>query len=321
VAKVIPLHKKGATTEISNYRPISNLCTLSKVFEKLILGRLWDIADKEKVDLTGATQHGFKPNRSTTTAALTIQSVISRAIDNDNFAAIASLDLSAAFDVVDRGLLFERLHTMGIPEDVRALLKEWLKDRMSYVEVRGSSSYMRKSDSGTVQGSVLGPILFSLFIRPIYDLEEITTYADDNYVIKEDSNLEITLNKLKESVTIVARWLKSSGLKVNDSKTEVCVFHRKEKIIIDIVLDGHLIKSTETIKILGMTFDCNLNWDIQINNSVKNANKSLFALRVIKNYFTPNEMKDLLTSLYFSLLFYGSEVWHLPDLNFLQKKK
>ena len=79
------------------------------------------------------------------------------------------------------------------------------------MEVRGSSSYMRKSDSGTVQGSVLGPILFSLFIRPIYDLEEITTYADDNYVIKEDSNLEITLNKLKESVTFVARWLKFSG--------------------------------------------------------------------------------------------------------------
>ena len=129
------------------------------------------------------------------------------------------------------------------------------------------------------------------------------------------------LNKLRESVTIVARWLKFSGLKVNDSKTEVCVFHRKEKIIVDIDLDGHLIKSTETIKILGMTFDCHLNWDIQINNSVKNANKSLFALRVIKIFFTPNEMKDLLTSLYFSLLFYGSEVWHLPDLNFLQKKK
>jgi hypothetical protein len=70
-----------------------------------------------------------------------------------------------------------------------------------------------------------------------------------------------------------------------------------------------------------MTFDCHLNWDIQINNSVKNANKSLFALKVIKKIFTPNEMKDLLTSLYFSLLFYGSEVWHLPDLSFLQKKK
>ena len=70
-----------------------------------------------------------------------------------------------------------------------------------------------------------------------------------------------------------------------------------------------------------MLFDSQLNWDEQINNSIKNANRSLFALKVIKNYFNKNEITDLLTSLYFSQLYYGSEVWHLPDLSFLQKKK
>ena len=115
-------------------------------------------------------------------------------------------------------------------------------------------------------------------------------------------------------MTNVAKWLKMSGLKVNELKTEVCIFHRKEKIEVEIDLDGYLIKSKETISILGMTFDCHLDWNVQINNAVKNSNKSLFALKLIRNYFTLNEMKDLLTSLYFSLLFYGSEVWHLPNL-------
>jgi hypothetical protein len=242
-------------------------------------------------------------------------------MDEDKFAGIASLDLSAAFDVVDRQLLFKRLETIGMPEDVTTLLKDWLQDRMSYVEVRGSSSYMRNSDSGTVQGSVLGPILFSIFIRPIYDLEELTTYADDNYVMKESSDLKEVVVSLKNSVTNVASWLKSSGLKVNDSKTELCIFHRKTRVQIEIELGGCMIQSKENISILGMTFDCQLRWDEQINNSIKNANRSLFALKVIKNHFNKNELTDLLTSLYFSKLFYGSEVWHLPELNFIQKKK
>jgi hypothetical protein len=164
VAKVIPLHKKGDNEHISNYRPISNLCPLSKIFEKLVLRRLWNIADKHRVNLTGETQHGFKPNRSTITAALTIQSIISRALNDDKYVVAASLDLSAAFDVVDRCLLFKRIKVMGIPKDVTDLLRDWLSNRQSYVEIGGNSSYMKESNSGTVQGSVLGPVLFSIFI-------------------------------------------------------------------------------------------------------------------------------------------------------------
>jgi hypothetical protein len=194
IAKILPLHKKGPSTKILNYRPISNLCALSKVFEKLVLRRLWEVSNEAGVDLTGDTQHGFKPNRSIISTALTIRSMISRALDEDRYAAIASLDLSAAFDVVDRDLLFVRLELMGISNDVVQLLKDWLHERIGYVEVNGNSSYMKNSDCGTVQGSVLGPILFSLFIRPVYDLEELTTYADHNYVMRDNVNLETVIN-------------------------------------------------------------------------------------------------------------------------------
>ena len=98
--------KKGSPQNIENYRPISNLCSTSKNFEKLILLKLQKLEIKHKIDLTGKPQHGFKQKRSTATASLTLQSLIARALDGDNYALMASLDLSSAFDVVNVFILF-----------------------------------------------------------------------------------------------------------------------------------------------------------------------------------------------------------------------
>jgi hypothetical protein len=233
----------------------------------------------------------------------------------------ASLDLSAAFDVVDRPLLFKRIEVMSIPKDVTDLLKDWLSNRQSYVEIGGNSSYMKESNSGTVQGSVLGPVLFSLFIRPIYDIEDLTTYADDNYVIKESGSLSNTLQQVETSVQNVANWLKNSGLKVNEAKTEMCVFHRNKNERVEIELCGHKIKNKTNINILGILFDSQLNWTDHVNIAVAEANQRLFALKIIKPYFTKTELMTLLTSLFFSSLYYGSEVWHLPSLSADLKRK
>ena len=139
VAKVLPLHKKGDREEVNNYRPISNLCSTSKIFEKLILRRLEEIGKENNIDLTGKEQHGFKKNRSTVTASLTLQSLIARILDENGYAAMSSLDLSAAFDLVNLDLLLERLKIMGIPKDLLRLLKIWLRDRHFYVEANGKT--------------------------------------------------------------------------------------------------------------------------------------------------------------------------------------
>ena len=144
---------------------------------------------------------------------------------------------------------------MGIPKDVTDLLRDWLSNRQSYVEIGGNSSYMKESNSGTVQGSVLGPVLFSIFIRPIYDKEDLTTYAYDNYVIKESGSLLHALKQVESSVQNVANWLKCSGLKVNEAKTEMCVFHRNKNERVEIELCGQKIKNKTNINILGIRFD------------------------------------------------------------------
>ncbi len=113
---------------------ISNLCAVSKVFEKLILKHLEKIEKENNLDPTSEQQHGFKKNRSTITAGPTLQSIISRKMDEDEFAVMSSLDLSAAFDFVNLDLLLKRLKIMGIPIDVIQLLEVWLWDRFFYFE-------------------------------------------------------------------------------------------------------------------------------------------------------------------------------------------
>ena len=102
---------------VENYRPVANLCSTSKIFEKLILNRISQLEILNNCDITGKGQHGFKKNRGTVTAGLQLQSLISRALDDDEFVAVASLDLSAAFDVVNVPLLIKRLRIIGLPCD------------------------------------------------------------------------------------------------------------------------------------------------------------------------------------------------------------
>ena len=119
MSKITPIHKKGDKNNIKNYRPISNLCSMSKIFEKLIMQRIIEIEDFNNVDLTGRKQHGFKRKRSTSTAGLELQSEIARALDSNQYTLMASLDLSSAFDIVNVDLLMERLKIVGLPEDIK----------------------------------------------------------------------------------------------------------------------------------------------------------------------------------------------------------
>ena len=320
ISKVIPLLKKGNKHDITNYRPISNLCSTSKIFEKLLLKRLEEIAKENNVDLTGNNQHGFKKERSTITAGLAIQSEIARELDSDNFTAMSSLDLSAAFDLVNLDLLLIRMKKMGIPKDIIELLEIWLRDRFFYVEANGSNSRVIENDIGTIQGSILGPILYAIFIRPLYDIEKMKTFADDNYIISANKIKEVALRDLEIKLQKIIKWLKDSGLKVNENKTELSVFHRIKNTDGNLQIDNVTIQSKNEINVLGITFDSKLQWSPQVSRTIKNANKSLQAVRLIRKYFTTTEIVQLLTSHFYSILYYGSEIWHIPTLNVNCKK-
>ena len=119
------------------------------------------------------------------------------------------------------------------------------------------------------------------------------------------------MEEIKRKIIRVSNWLKKSGLKINDQKTEICIFHRKEKASATININNNEIKTSNQITILGLIFDSNLTWDPQYNKAIKEANYNLCAIKMISKYFTKEEKMTLLTSLFYSKLYYGSEVWHI----------
>ena len=204
---------------------------------------------------------------------------------------------------------------MGIPEDLITLLEVWLRNRFFYVEANGQCSEIQENDIGTIQGSILGPILYALFIRPIYNIVKITTFADDNYAVETGKTKDLALKQLERKLNIAVKCLKESGLKVNEKKTELCVFHRVENVGGTLLVDGILVNSRNEINVLGITFDSKLQWIPQISRAINGANKSLQAVKLISKYFNKTEITQLLTSNFYSKLFYGAEIWHIPTLN------
>ena len=130
-----------------------------------------------------------------------------------------------------------------------------------------------------------------------------TPFGAENKILKH------AIDKIKIKIVSVSNWLTNSGLKINDLKTEICIFHRKEKALATININNNEIKMSNQITILGIIFDSNLTWDLQYNNSIKEANHNLYAIKIIANYLTKEEKMTLLTSLFYSKLYYGSEVW------------
>ena len=314
IAKVIPIFKKGSKNAVENYRPIANQCSTSKVFEKLILKQINYLESINKLDFTCKQQHGFKKNKSTSTAGLLLQSIIARATDSNNYVLMASLDLSAAFDLVNVNLLLKRLRILGLPTDLVKLIKVWLTERKFYVEINGLTSRLYDSDDGTVQGSVLGPILYAIFVSPLFDLTQLTNFADDNFVIEFNSQINVLIENMEKTLEMITKWLKDSGLKVNENKTELCLFHRNDTQKISINIQGQLIYSKKSMNVLGVIFDTKLNWSDQVANAIIKSNKALCAIRLIKRYLLPTEVRTLLISNYYSILYYNSEIWLSPNL-------
>jgi hypothetical protein len=313
-SRIIPLHKKGSRRKIENYRPISNQCSITKVFEKLILQRLLEIETEENVDLFGNRQHGFRKGKSTITAAMNLQQDIATALDQDNYCAVASLDLSAAFDVIDLELLMKRLEISGIPLDVRKLLKAWLFGRTGFVEVENYCSEIFDIRNGTVQGSILGPVLFNIFMRPLMTSTESLSYADDNYISNKNQDKNLATQGLQSKLIRAEQWMSGSGLKVNAEKTEFTLFHRIDTSAATIQIGNSTIKSCSCMKVLGIIFDNRLQWTQQVEKAITNEKKALQAVKTIRKYFNTKETVDLVTSLVFSKMYYGAPVWLIPNL-------
>ncbi|MDF4386599.1 reverse transcriptase family protein [Vibrio parahaemolyticus] len=254
VAVIKPLLKKPTLDPevLANYRPISNLPFLSKILEKVVADQLCDFLHDN--NLFEEFQSGFRVHHSTETALVKITNDLLIASDKGLVSVLVLLDLSAAFDTIDHQILLQRLdHLIGLKGSALSWFKSYLSDRFQFVDVRNESSLRTKVCFGVPQGSVLGPILFTLYMLPLGNIIRnhsinFHCYADDTQLYlsmkPEESN---QLTKLHNCLKDIKTWMSTNFLMLNSDKTEVIVLGPKQlrdSLSDDIVsLDGIALAS------------------------------------------------------------------------------
>jgi len=314
-AKIYPLHKKDSKELISNYRPIANLQSISKIFEKLILHKI----DNMLPDEEGRHQHGFRKNKSTTTALLELQDAIATGMDSGKHTACYSLDMSAAFDLL-RPHIFHQI--TSIPPCLMNPIMDLLTSRKLFVKYDTATSRLEGINVGCVQGSVLGPKLFALYCKDLAvnlpNDVHITSYADDTYVTICSDNMEELKEKIQDTLNLHEKFLESIGMVVNKSKTELIVFNKKDPPILEL---ANGVKARESIKALGLTITYNLNWEPHLSKTIAKTSHIINKVRFLRRWIDQDSAMKVITSQYFGTVYYGAAVWLTSQLNSTSWKK
>jgi len=226
IAKVLPVYKqKGSVIESNNYRPISLLSNMDKVLEKLIYKRTYCFLSRFKILYTN--QFGFRRNHSTFHTLASMCQKITDALDKGEHVCGVFVDLQKAFDTVDHEILLAKLQHYGIRDKAFSLFKSYLSDRRQFVTISGRNSAEAIIRHGVPQGSVLGPLLFLIYINDLNHAichSAVHHFADDTNLLCVSSTLESLVKMLNLDLKFLWHWLNANKISLNASKTEYLLF-------------------------------------------------------------------------------------------------
>ena len=263
IARVLPLHKGGSKNELNNFRPISILPIFSKIFERIVHNQLYSFLEKFK--LLNTNQFGFRKNKSTVQAILDQLEFVYNNLDQSHTVISIFMDFSKAFDCIDHTILLKKLYYYGIRGVPYRWLGSYLSDRKQYVSVNDALSDVCQVTHGVPQGSILGPLLFLIFINDFPDVNPFFKYslfADDSTLTCKFSTSDETIikNKIENELEIIYLWLKMNKIKINYDKSKFIVFFYGKKYFLQNLKFGDgVISSTDSTRFLGIVVDRNLN--------------------------------------------------------------
>ena len=307
-ANITPLYKKDDPLDKTNYRPVSVLPLLSKVYERLIYNQLSDHANTFLNNILC----GFRKAHSTQHALFKLISSWQSVLDNGGFAGTVLMDLSKAYDCISHELLIAKFECYGLSKNSLTLLLDYLTDRKQRTKIGSSFSPWHNIDTGVPQGSILGPLLFNIFLNDFFfsiTESEVCNFADDNTLYYADQNLDQVLTKLSYDLKNVIQWFKMNSLKANPDKFQFMVLGKKKPESISINIDGNLKESSSEVVLLGVTIDCELKFRKHVDELCKRATFKLHALRRIRKFITVEKARLIANAFIDSQFNYVSVIW------------
>ena len=335
-AKVIPVHKGNDELIPTNYRPISLLSIFNRILEKLVCIRIKNFLDK--YNILFRSQYGFREKHSTQHAILDIVNQIQTNMDNNLFSCGIFIDLQKAFDTVNHAILVKKLHFYGIRGVVNDWFLSYLSNRTQTVQIGDSISDKCNVLTGIPQGSVLGPLLFILYINDIYTSSsklKFYLFADDTNLLFADKNLKSLEHTVNNELLHVNDWLAVNKLSLNIDKSNFVIFHPHQKRInykVNIkVFDNNKntyisLEQKEYVKYLGILIDNNLTWKHHISHIASKISKTIGVIARLRHFLPTQTLIQIYNSLILPYLSYGLMVWgqaskrHINKISILQKR-
>ena len=298
LANVLPLFKSGETMLFNNYRPVSLLCTLSKVFGKIMYSRLLDFLDYHKI-LIG-NQFGFRKLHSSYMDLMFMMDQVTKAFDNGECVIGIFVDFSKAFDTVNYSILIDKLHHYGIRGNALELFRSYLSDRSQYVSYNGVRSSTKSITCGVAQGSILGSLLFLIYINDLYNVCRDSVpmlFADDTNLFYKGNKMENLVKIINGELENISLWLKINKLSLNIKKTHFIMFQRGKSTmsIPDITIDNQPIEKVgKKAKVLGVVIDSKLSWKKHICLVAGKLSKSIGVIIKAREYLNRSALLTLL---------------------------
>lgn len=311
IAKVIPISKIKTPSELKDFRPISILPCLSKAFEIIVKNQI--IMHLDSNNLNENYQSGFRTNHSTTTALLNICDDIRRNIDKKEGTLLVLLDFSSAFISVDHIILLTKLfQKYKFSFLALKLIKSYLSDRSQAVFVNNEISNFQNLFLGVPQGSVLGPLFFSIFINDIIEVilnSKSHLFADDLqiYINTNFKNIELSIKRINDDLKSISLWSQQNRIKLNPKKSQAIFIYNKSietSSFSPIVIDNVVIPFCEKVKDLGMIINKSMSWDDHIAHFSKKIIYSLRSLWNVTRFASVNLRKKLFIAFVFPLFLY-----------------
>lgn len=315
IAIIKPLFKAGDKLQIINYRPISLISNIAKVFEKAIKSRMETFI--KKYDLLSKKQFGFREKTSTEDALANLTNHIYKAIDQKLPSLTVFIDLAKAFDTVSHKQMLSKLWNMGFRGEFHRLLKSYLEDRTQIVKIGNELSDPKNVLIGLPQGTVLAPLLFNIFVNNLLTLPiegKISAFADDTAIFFSAASWSDLKTITSINMKKVKDWLDYHLLTINVEKTKyMCYTSYKNSLPnytnIPIHNTNLSINAIESIKYLGVIIDSNLKWHLQINYVVKRLRSLIYCFKQLRNIIDEKELRIIYNGLVQSIIRYGILIW------------